>query len=299
MKRLAPALLVLIALLLLSSSEADAQNSHKARQPPAPFDKYTLHVGGERPAEVSVAVLPTADPRHARGTLVLLHGYQMSRAMFYGYDRLRRDFGWNLVMPDFRGHGESSAAQITLGIDEVADAEATLDLCDRLGLGGPRAIYGISMGASVGLMTAAHDGRVRGVFAISPYENAFDAVGQFTRAITGWNLTRAMVPPELANGLHATDVRGALAGRDDLRISVICGGDDCFPPAMQERILAASASPDSIKSLAVGDGYTHFNIPSWDGVTPRLLKFMDDVRTDAAKGPATRPTSRPTTRPAE
>ena len=68
-----------------------------------------------------MAVLPTADPRHARGTLVLLHGYQMSRAMFYGYDRLRRDFGWNLVLPDFRGHGESSAAQITLGIDEVAD----------------------------------------------------------------------------------------------------------------------------------------------------------------------------------
>ena len=148
------------------------------------------------------------------------------------------------------------------------------------------------MGASVGLLTAAHDGRVRGVFAMSPYENAYDAVGQFTRALTGLNLTRAMVPPELEADLRATDVRAAVAGRDDLRIKLICGSDDCFPPAMQRRILAASASPAAIKSLSVGEGYTHFNIPAWDGATPLLLKFLDDVLADAAKGPATRPTSR-------
>ena len=235
-------------------------------------------------------VLPAADPQNARGTLVLLHGYRLRKEIFYGYDPLRRErFGWNLVMFDFRGHGQSSGAKILLGVDETLDVRAVLDLCDDLKLGGPRAIYGISMGASVGLLTAAEDSRVRGVFAVSPYENAYDAVGQFSKAVSGLDLTRTLVPPEQVGNLKRTDVRTALAGRDDLRIKLICGSEDCFGPDMQKRILDAAATPGDMKSLTVGEGYSHFNIPSWPEITDLLLTFLDDVRADAAKGPATRP----------
>ena len=290
--RLAPVLLVLFAVT------AFAQEAPPPREPPTPFERHIVHVDGERPADLSVVVLRAADPAHARGTLVMLHGYRLRKEIFYGYDPLRTKLDWNLVMFDFRGHGESSGAKILLGVDETRDARAVLDLCDDLKLAGPRALYGISMGASVGLLTGAEDSRVRGVFAVSPYENAYDAVGLFSRAVSGFDLTRSLVPPDQVAALKATDVRAALAGRSDLRIKLICGSEDCFPEAMQKRILDAAATPDAMKSLTVGEGYSHFDIPSWREITPLLLKFLEEVRADAASGPATRPTTRATTRPA-
>ena len=263
------------------------------RSPPEPFTRHTVHVPGPRPADLAVVVLPADDPQNAKGTLVLLHGYRLRKEIFYGYDRLRRDHGWNLVLPDFRGHGESSKAPVLLGVDETRDVKAVLDLCDELELGGPRAVFGISMGASVGLLTAAEDSRIRGVFAVSPYENAYDSVGQFSAAVSGLDLSKTLIPPEQAEPLRRTDVREALKKRDDLRIRVVVGSEDCFPPAMQERILAASASPERLKSMFVGEGFTHFNIVSWPEVTPLLLEFLENVRSDAAAGPAEPPATRP------
>lgn len=73
--------------------------------------------------------------------------------------------GWNVLAFDFRGHGRSPGARGRWTLEELAaDARAALDVAaDRAA--GPMLLFGNSLGAMVGILTAARDERVHGVIA--------------------------------------------------------------------------------------------------------------------------------------
>ena len=76
--------------------------------------------------------------------------------------------------------GRISADLSTLGYHEVWDIKAVVDYAEGRGLRRPYGIYGVSLGASVGLRWATMDRRIEGVFAVSPFKNAYLASEQFT-----------------------------------------------------------------------------------------------------------------------
>src|SRR5205085_10662174 len=101
-----------------------------------------------------------------------------------------------------------------------------------------------SMGGSVGMRWASQDPRIVGVFACSPYENALLATKEFI----DWKLHLPLPSPfklhrGFARMLNQVDLPHAVAQRDDMRLYILAGENDCFPPTEQRQIFDASQSP--------------------------------------------------------
>jgi dipeptidyl aminopeptidase/acylaminoacyl peptidase len=105
--------------------------------------------------------------RETRAAVVLMHGFSWHRLPW-----LTEFVPWiqphyNVLQFDFRGHGNSDDAPITLGTLEGRDVAAAVRFLQGRGYG-PLALMGISMGASVAIM-AAPDLPVAAVVADAAY----------------------------------------------------------------------------------------------------------------------------------
>lgn len=117
-----------------------------------------------------------AQPRPAP-TIVLCHGYRISRAHLRSVAGLEYARGYNVLTFDFRGHGDSESVTTSGGKVEVRDLEAALTVAQRQPetLSGRIIIHGFSMGAAVALLTPSH-ADVAAIIADSPYARSFDVV---------------------------------------------------------------------------------------------------------------------------
>jgi uncharacterized protein len=96
-------------------------------------------------------LVPSA--RETRTAVIVLHGFSGHRlpelAAFVPWLRERH----HVLQFDFRGHGESDASTITLGTRERRDVAAAVRFLESRGLG-PIALFGVSMGAAVAIVSA-------------------------------------------------------------------------------------------------------------------------------------------------
>jgi pimeloyl-ACP methyl ester carboxylesterase len=253
-----------------------------ARPPVGPYESFHVYTDSVPTAEIAGWMLPAAG--RAKGTVFVLHGWNSGKEAVVGWEWLRDREGWNVVMIDLREHGESTrtAAPSSLGYHEIWDVKAAVDHAARKGLRRPYVIHGVSLGASVGLRWATMDRRIDGVFALSPFKNAYLASEQTTADIlhVGFLPSPFSVVPGFRRMLETVDLPTAVRNRDDLRIWILVGGRDCFPESDQRDILAASRSPEELKRLVVAPGRDHRNVWNWPGDAERprhdeyLLQFL-------------------------
>lgn len=107
---------------------------------------------------------------HPAPTVVICHGYRVSRVYLRPVAALEYAFGFNVLIFDFRGHGESESVATSGGNAEIRDLEAALAAASKQPetLPGKIIIHGFSMGASVALLTPPHPDVVA-IIADSPY----------------------------------------------------------------------------------------------------------------------------------
>ena len=88
--------------------------------------------------------------------VLFFHGYRSPALRdFSGGFWIYRELGYNILMPDQRGHGQSEGEVITLGIRERYDCVKWVDYCvERFGPDVKILLGGISMGAATVLMAA-------------------------------------------------------------------------------------------------------------------------------------------------
>jgi pimeloyl-ACP methyl ester carboxylesterase len=115
-----------------------------------------------------------AQPRPAP-TIVLCHGYRVSRSHLRSVAALQYRFGYNVLCFDFRGHGDSDSVMTSGGNAEVRDLEAALVVASRQPETLPRRIiiHGFSMGAAVALLTRPQP-EVVAIIADSPFARSDD-----------------------------------------------------------------------------------------------------------------------------
>jgi alpha-beta hydrolase superfamily lysophospholipase len=119
-------------------------------------------------------------------TIVICHGYRVSRAALRPVAALEYQHGFNTLLFDFRGHGESAPIATSGGNAEVHDLDAALDIAAQQPetLPGTIYIHGFSMGAAVALL-APPRADVAGIIADSPYARLDDIL----RRLVTWQLT--------------------------------------------------------------------------------------------------------------
>jgi alpha-beta hydrolase superfamily lysophospholipase len=125
--------------------------------------------------------LPDKAPR---GTAVLLHGMNESKAAFpyFGAAKPLNAMGFDVVLIDLRAHGRSGGKYITYGAKEKYDVRAALNqLTKSRTVTAPFYLFGSNLGGAIAIQYAAIDPRVKGVVALAPYKDF--------SSIANWQMT--------------------------------------------------------------------------------------------------------------
>lgn len=140
-------------------------------------------------------LLHTADGKLLRGefwaqshpapTVIICHGYRLSRAYLKPVAALDHKLGYNVLLFDFRGHGDSESVATSGGNAEVRDLEAAITAARQQPetLPGKIILYGFSMGAAIALLTPPHPDVVA-IVVDSPYARLDDMLRRFVH----WHL---------------------------------------------------------------------------------------------------------------
>jgi uncharacterized protein len=141
----------------------------------------------------------TVDNLHLRGwwipcsesnrTIIFLHGYAGSKDPDLKYSPAIHQAGFNILMFDFRAHGQSDGYLTTLGALETRDVKAAIDYVHSRG-SEKIALLGFSMGGRTALLTAGVNRQ--GISAIvsdgGPLRLFFTILQQFKEKRIPWGL---------------------------------------------------------------------------------------------------------------
>ena len=119
-------------------------------------------------------------------TIIICHGYRINRAVLRPVAALEYKHGYNILLFDFRGHGESESIATSGGNAEIRDLEAALVVARQQSetIPGKIVIHGFSMGASVALLLEPQPDVVA-IIADSPYAR----LDEILKRIMHWQLT--------------------------------------------------------------------------------------------------------------
>ncbi len=121
-------------------------------------------------------------PGEARGVVVYHHGIWDACRPRLRLAPLLLPAGFDVVMYDSRGHGESGGRYCTYGFHESADLSLVLDELGRRGCPvSQTAVVGHSMGAATAVYAASVDRRIRAVVMESCYRDLRTAIRDYAR----------------------------------------------------------------------------------------------------------------------
>jgi pimeloyl-ACP methyl ester carboxylesterase len=234
------------------------------------------HRGSERlPVELAAVFASPGGPE-ARATILFLHG-KGGDASEWQPDAVRAvGLGYNVLVPDLRGHGRSGGATFTLGLLEKEDLVLAIDAVRiRFGLDAERiGLHSCSAGSSVALEFAADRAGVRAIWLESPFgrpgEMARHYLSRMTRlpapllSLTSrWAVDRAVA--RVRSDLGLPPGPGDLGAVDPIRaarrvtapILLVHGEDDRLVPVRFTRELAAALPRGSAVWNVGGAGHCH------------------------------------------
>ena len=223
-------------------------------------------------------------PAPDRGTIILVHGLNRSRLEMLERGAEAYEAGYGVLLLDLRNHGRSQSAHTTLGIHESRDVCSAIAWAHETVPRGPIALWGVSLGASTALLAAKRCGPVDAVVADSAFLSFEETVRHHFRLIFGLpsfpvaDLLLAYTAWRLDLDLEDGDVEQAVMNMPGTPILFIAGGSDRrMPPALAERLLAASSHPDG--GLVIVEGATHGQAFRQDreAYLGNVFEFLDGV----------------------
>ena len=108
-------------------------------------------------------------------TIIIAHGLGASKSDFINLSGFLSSNGFNVLLFDFRAHGESGGKSCSLGLKEQMDITAALDyIISRKNLKNKNiGLYGFSLGGSAGILTASKDLRIKAIVADTPFSRLY------------------------------------------------------------------------------------------------------------------------------
>jgi fermentation-respiration switch protein FrsA (DUF1100 family) len=192
-------------------------------------------------------------------SIVMIHGLSNSRREPLDKAGYLHQAGYNLLVFDLRGHGQSDGEGTTMGFREPEDARAAVAEARALDPG-PIALFGYSLGASIAVEEAAVNPDVNAVVEDSGFSSAGEVfMARFSEVTHLPNMPWAA--PLLAFGQLDVGtslwnvqpvVEAALLNKPLL--AIIGSADTIVPPAEGMAIFQAAAGP---KQLLVVPGAGH------------------------------------------
>lgn len=217
-------------------------------------------------------------------TVILLHGYGQSHANMYRFAYFFNQRGYNVLLPDSRGHGQSKG-QVSLGYFEKKDLAAWCrQVVKRLGPNQQIAVLGVSMGASTALQASPLlPKQVKAIVADSAYttiraELLYQAQHNAHMDQRVANLVLDATDAQLAkkDGFSLADVSCVAALRKNhIPVLFIHGTGDTFVPVrMTKADYRADHGPKELW-LVPGAGHTQAYTADQDAYQQHLMRFLN------------------------
>jgi uncharacterized protein len=229
--------------------------------------------------------------------VVLVHGIDASRSVAFGGGMIDlavalQAAGYQVVMVDLRGHGDSGAGHYTFGLKERYDVIAAVDhlVRDRGVRPGHVGVLGVSLGAAAAIFAAEVDGRIGAVWSDSSYAEVYPIVVQtvtFAGGLPTFFLPGMRLMYRLRFGFDLVSARPAatVAALEPMPLMIVHGEADRLVPVAHARVLA-EAAPWADTWTVEGAEHNEAFETAPGLYTLRVLEFFDlAFRTGVAERP--------------
>jgi len=178
--------------------------------------------------------------------VILAHGYEGNKSAMLAHAALLHE-DYNLVLFDFRNHGQSAGTQSTQGALEQNDVKAVVDWLERAKGPDRIGLMGVSMGGAASLAESIADDRIDAVVLDSTYATVADAVQARLEAdgsplaLPGAWATLLGSLIRTGQDISAVDPVQRLAHYGSRPLLIIEGGeDDAIGPTAADDLMAAA-----------------------------------------------------------
>lgn len=121
----------------------------------------------------------------AKATVIIAHGYVSSKEPSLSVAKFLWESGYSCFLFDFRGHGRSGDARISISYQERLDVHGAVDYLR--GRGEKKlALYGFSMGAGVGIIATAENPYIQALISDSAFGRLYSSVATHIVALQPW-----------------------------------------------------------------------------------------------------------------
>ena len=218
-------------------------------------------------------------------TVILVHGLNRNRTGDNALELARRlfDRGFNVLLFDIRGHGESDGERLSAGYFEKWDVLGAYDFLVRRGASPEEVgLLGWSLGAATALLAAAEEPAIKAVVSDSSFADVHDLIAQETARATvfpQW-VVPVFIPGMkiISRILYGIDVGAVVPERAAATLGypilVIHGEADERVPAEQSVRIHAAAAVGSKLWLSPGSEHADAVIDAPDEYVERVDAYF-------------------------
>lgn len=184
---------------------------------------------------------------------ICIHGYRQDGTSVGHFARHYAQRGWNVLVPDLRGHGASEGGYIGFGWDDRLDIVAWCAWIVRRDPEARIVLHGVSMGAATALMTAGGPlpAQVRGVISDCAYTSApailrhvyLNSTRRYGPASAAVGALRAAVRRRAKYDLGKADALAAVRASHTPTLFIHGVADDFVPAAMMAELYENARCP--------------------------------------------------------
>ena len=113
-------------------------------------------------------------PGQSKNTIIYLHGIDGNRASHLEILSEFNKMGYSILTFDLRGHGLSDKSKVGLGVKEIPDVRGAINYLENNRKVKQVALYGVSYGATMAILVAKQDSRIKGIYIDSSYNMIVD-----------------------------------------------------------------------------------------------------------------------------
>ena len=113
-------------------------------------------------------------PGQSKNTIIYLHGIDGNRASHLEILSEFNKMGYSILTFDLRGHGLSDKSKVGLGVKEIPDVKGAINYLENIRDVKQVALYGVSYGATMAILVAKQDSRIKGIYIDSSYNMIVD-----------------------------------------------------------------------------------------------------------------------------
>lgn len=217
--------------------------------------------------------------------IIAVHGYTSEGRLMASYARTFFEMGYNVILPDLRGHGQSEGDYIGMGWDERLDI---IDLIHYIVSNNPDsqiALFGVSMGAATVMNVSgeALPSNVKAIIEDCGYTSVWDQFSYQLKDLFGLPAFPMMHSASLIGRIRAGYWISDAAPIEQVKKSItptlfIHGDEDDFVPYFMLDELYEASTTEKEKLVIEGAGHAKSNDVNpqlyWSTLTNFLNKYM-------------------------